>query len=72
MPPRQRALGGFTYSCHVYTQAKQGLRTLQGGTGEEWVGRLKAKECGPVVEGADLGAVDAGKAAKAPSLTQRK
>lgn len=43
VPPRRRALGGFTYSCHVYTLAKQGLRTLQGGTAGEWVGRLKAK-----------------------------
>lgn len=34
VPQHLGALGGFTYSCHVYTLAKQGLRTLQGGTEE--------------------------------------
>lgn len=72
VPPGQRALGGFTYSCRVCAHAKQGLSTFQGGTEEDWPGRLKAKECGPVVEVADLGAVDAGEAAKASSLIHRK
>lgn len=43
VPPRQGALGGFTYSCHVYTLAKQDLRTLQGGTEEEREVRPKAQ-----------------------------
>lgn len=43
VPPRQGALGGFTYSCHVYTWAKQDLRTLQGGTEEEREVRPKAQ-----------------------------
>lgn len=72
VPPRQRALGGFSYSCHVYTLAKQGLRTLQGGREEEGVGKLKARNCGLMVEVADLEAVDPGKTAKAQSLTYRR
>ncbi len=43
VPPGQGALGGFGYSCHVYTLAKQGLRTLQGGTEEGGTQRLKAR-----------------------------
>lgn len=72
VPPPQGALGGFTYSCHVYTLAKQDLRTLQGGTEEEREVRPTAQSCGPVVNVADLVAVDAGKAAKAQSLTHRR
>lgn len=43
VPPRQGALGGFSYSCHVYTLAKQGLRTLQGGTEEGGARKQKAR-----------------------------
>lgn len=41
--PQQGALGGFSYSRHVYTLAKQDLRTLRGGTEEEREVRPKAQ-----------------------------
>lgn len=67
MPPYQKALGGFSYSCHVYTRAKQGLRTLRGGTEDLQECR---SECGLLVEASDLEAVDAGQTAQPQSLTQ--